>query len=88
MVYDIWVSNKTMDYNRDDYLTDNDDDEYLTSILVDINSRYFVMFSNLGDERKVECETVDEFMNVLELVRAVVDEDQVYYVDPLVKTPN
>ncbi len=88
MVYDKQVSKEPMDYDRNDYLTDNDDDEYLTSILVDINSRYFVMFSNLGDERKVECDSVDEFMNVLELVRAVVDEDQVYYVDPLVKTPN
>ncbi len=77
-----------MDYDRNDYLSENEDDEYLTSILVDINSRYFVMFSSEGSERKVECETVDEFMDVLELVRAVVDEDEVYYVDPVVTTKN
>ena len=88
MVYDIRVSNKSMDYDRDDYLTENDDDEYLTSILVDINCRYFVMFSNEGDEKKVECETVDEFMDVLELIRQVVDEDMVFYVDPVVSTKN
>lgn len=76
-----------MTYDRSDYLIDNDEDEYLTSILVDINSRYFVMFSDKGDERKVECESVNEFMDVLELVRAVVDEDIVFYVDPVVATP-
>ncbi len=88
MVYDRRVSNKTMDYNREDYLTDNDDDEYLTSILVDVNSRYFVLFSSEGDEKKVECETVDDFMEVLSLVRTVVDDDCVLYVDPVVRTKN
>ena len=88
MVYDMWVSKEPMDYNREDYLTDNDDDEYLTSILVDINARYFVLFSNLGDERKIECDSVDEFMQVLELVRTVVDDESVYYCEPVVSTKN
>ena len=87
-MYDGKVSKNLMDYNREDYLVDNDDEEYLESILVDINSRYFVMFSNLGTERKVECENVDDFMDILELVRGVVDEDIVFYVEPLVKAPN
>ena len=86
MVYDIRVLNKTMTYDRSDYLTDDDDDEYLTSILVDINSRYYVLFSSKGDEKKVECDTVDEFMDVLELVRTVCDEDMVFYVEPAVST--
>ena len=88
MVYDRQVSKELMDINRDDYLVDNEDDEYLTSILVDINSRYFVLFSNLGDERKVECDTVEDFMSVLELVRTVVDDESVYYCDPVVSTKN
>ena len=46
-----------MTYDRNDYLVDNDDDEYLTSILVDVNSRYYVLFSSNGDEKKVECDT-------------------------------
>ena len=60
-----------MTYDHNDYLVDNDDDEYLTSILVDINSRYYVLFSSNGDEKKVECDTVEDFMRVLELVRTV-----------------
>ena len=74
-----------MDYKREDYLTDNDDDEYLTSILVDVNARYFVLFSSEGSEKKVECETVEDFMQVLELVRTVVDDESVYYCEPLVE---
>ena len=77
-----------MTYDRNDYLVDNEDDEYLTSILVDVNSRYYVLFSSNGDEKKVECDTVEDFMQVLELVRTVCDEDMVFYVDPLVKAPN
>jgi hypothetical protein len=30
----------------------------------------------------VECETVDQFMNVLEVVRNQVDEDMLAYSDP------
>ena len=79
---------RPMTYDRNDYLVDNDDDEYLTSILVDVNSRYYVLFSSNGDEKKVECDTVEDFMQVLELVRTVCDEDMVFYCDPVVSTKN
>ena len=79
---------RPMTYDRKDYLVDNDDDEYLTSILVDINSRYYVLFSSNGDEKKVECDTVEDFMQVLELIRTVCDEDMVFYCDPVVSTKN
>ena len=72
------------DYNPEDFELENEDDEYLTSVLVDIGSRYFVMFSNEGTERKVECDSVDEFMEVLEMVRALVDDEIVYYTEPCV----
>tara|TARA_R100000951_G_C2635213_1_gene179056 strand:- start:1328 stop:1465 length:138 start_codon:yes stop_codon:yes gene_type:complete len=42
------------------------------------------MYSNTGDVREVECEEVSQFMDVLELVRAVVDEDMVAYTEPRV----
>ena len=74
-----------MTYDRDDYLIDNEDDEYLTSILVDVNSRYYVLFSSNGDEKKVECDTVEDFMQVLELVRTVCDEEMVFYCEHLVE---
>jgi len=73
-----------MEYTPENYNIDNEDEEYLTSVLVDIGSRYFVMFSSDGNERKIECDNVDEFMNVLELIRKIVDEDIVYYTEPCV----
>jgi hypothetical protein len=45
------------------------------------------MFSNEGTERKVECDTVDEFMEVLEMVRALVDDEIVRYISPVVSEP-
>jgi len=41
------------------------------------------MYSDQGTEREVECETVDEFMNVLNFVRDVLDEDMLAYANPL-----
>ena len=72
--------------NPSDYEIDKDDDEYLTRVVVDTCARKFWLYSNEGDTRQVECDSVDEFMNVLELVRCVVDEDIISYSEPLVKT--
>ena len=73
-------------YNPEDFELENEDDEYLTDVMVNVGSRTFVMFSNEGTERKVECDTVDEFMEVLEMVRALVDDDLVRYISPVVIT--
>ena len=65
-----------------------DDEEYLTRVVIDTCARTFRLYSNEGDERKVDCDSMEEFMNVLELVRKVVDEDIVAYVGPLTKNIN
>jgi hypothetical protein len=41
------------------------------------------MYSNEGTEKEVECETVDEFMNVLNFVRATLNDDMLSYANPL-----
>tara|TARA_B100000513_G_C11751015_1_gene133984 strand:- start:143 stop:325 length:183 start_codon:yes stop_codon:yes gene_type:complete len=58
-------------------------DEYLTRCVVDPVSRKFYLYSNEGEERIVDCETVDQFMAVLELVRIKCDEDTLAYANPL-----
>ncbi len=63
-----------------------EDDEYLTRVVVDTCARTFRLYSNEGDERIVNCDSMEEFMNVLELVRKVVDEDIVAYVGPIIST--
>ena len=60
-------------------------DEYLTRCVVDPVSRKFYLYSNEGEERVVDCETVDQFMAVLELVRDTSDDDVLAYADPLTK---
>ena len=58
-------------------------DEYLTRCVVDPVARKFFLYSNEGEERGVDCETVDQFMSVLELVRDKCDEDTLAYANPL-----
>ena len=63
-----------------------EDDEYLTRVVIDTCARIFRLYSNEVDERIVNCDSMEEFMNVLELVRKVVDEDIVAYVGPIIST--
>ena len=60
-------------------------DEYLTRCVVDTVSRKFFLYSSEGGERVVDCETVDQFMSVLELCRSLLGEDILVYADPLTK---
>jgi len=69
-------------YNSEDYYVNNDNDEFLTRVVIDIQERTFYLYSSSGDDRVIECDTIDEFMNVLELVRSVVDDDIVHYAQP------
>ena len=58
-------------------------DEYLTRCVVDTLRRTITIYSSEGDEKVVTCDTVDEFMNVLNLVRETCPEDVLVYSDPL-----
>lgn len=58
-------------------------EEYLTRCVVDTLSRKFYLYSSEGGEKIVECENIDQFMNVLEVVRTQVSEDCLAYADPL-----
>jgi len=58
-------------------------DEYLTRCVVDPIKRTVYLYSSEGTEREVVCETVEEFMNVLDFVRATVDAETLSYASPL-----
>ena len=58
-------------------------DEYLTRCVVDPVKRTVYLYSNEGDSKEVTCETVEEFMNVIDFVRATVDEETLSYANPL-----
>jgi hypothetical protein len=56
-------------------------DEYLTRCVVDPVKRTVYLYSNEGDTKEVTCDTVEEFMNVLEVVTAQLDPEQIEYAD-------
>mgnify|MGYP003335557024 CR=1 FL=1 len=58
-------------------------DEYLIRCVVNTTARTFNLYSNLGEEKVVTCDTVQEFMNVLSVVRDLVSEDDLFYAEPL-----
>ena len=59
------------------------DDEYLTRCVVDQLKRKLYLYSSEGDEKTVDCETMDQFMSVLRFVRETASEDVLSYVNPL-----
>ena len=58
-------------------------DEYLTRCVVDPIKRTVYLYSDEGTTKEVVCDTVEEFMNVLEFVRATLGEDILSYANPL-----
>ena len=60
-----------------------EDEEYLTKCVVDPVRRTFYLYSSEGYTKQVDCDNVEEFMNVLELVRATCPEERLVYADPL-----
>ena len=59
------------------------DDEYLTRCVVDPLKRKIYLYSSEGDEKTVDCETVDQFINMLLFVRDTVGDEVLSYVNPL-----
>ena len=55
--------------------------ETVQGIVIDVCTRTFLLLSDQGSERLVECDTVQEFMNVLEVVTAQLDPEQIEYAD-------
>jgi len=58
-------------------------DDYLSRCVVDPLKRTVYLYSNEGAEKQVKCDTVEEFMNVLDFVRNTLDEDTLSYANPL-----
>ena len=72
----------------EDLKVKDEDEEYLSRVVIDTCARTFRLYSNEGDERIITCDSLEEFMNLLDLIRKVVDEDIVAYVGPLTKNIN
>ena len=59
------------------------DDEYLTKCVVDPVKRTFYLYSSEGQNKSIKCDTVEEFMGVLKVVRATCPEQRLLYTNPI-----
>ena len=59
------------------------DAECVESIVIDVCKKTILLHSDEGSSKTVECDTTEQFMNVLELVRATCPEDRLVYTDPI-----
>jgi len=59
------------------------DEEYLMKCVVDPTKKTFYLYSNEGDRKEVVCDNTEQFMNVLQVVRATCPEDRLVYAEPL-----
>ena len=59
------------------------EDEFLMKCVVDTAKRSFYLYSNEGEEKVVNCDTVQQFMDVLEVVRDTCPEERLIYAEPL-----
>jgi len=71
------------EYSFADSAFETAEEDYLTRCVADPVKRKFYLYSEQGEEKVLDCETVDQFMSVLELCRAVLDEDTLAYANPL-----
>ena len=56
-------------------------EESVLGIVIDVCTRSFLLLSDEGNEKQVQCDTVEEFMNVLEVVTANLEPHQIEYAD-------
>tara|TARA_B100001094_G_scaffold319161_1_gene363622 strand:+ start:3028 stop:3234 length:207 start_codon:yes stop_codon:yes gene_type:complete len=62
---------------------DNDPNESVESILINICKRTIILFSDLGDQKVVECDNIDQFMSVMEVIKDTADPEIITYIDPV-----
>ena len=55
--------------------------ETVQGIVIDVCSKSFLLLSDQGTTKEVNCDTTEEFMNVLEVVTSNLDPEQIEYAD-------
>jgi hypothetical protein len=53
--------------------------ECVQGIVIDLCTKSFLLLSDQGSTKQVNCETTEQFMNVLEVVTANLEPDQIEY---------
>ena len=53
------------------------EEDWLSKCVIDPSKRKVYLYSEGGEKRTVDCDTVQEFMNVLRFVRSTTSEDMI-----------
>lgn len=54
---------------------------YVQGVVIDVCTRSFLLLSDKGDEKWVNCDSSEEFINVLEVCTSHLNDDQIEYAD-------
>ena len=60
------------------------EEDWLSRCVIDPSKRKVYLYSVGGEMKTVDCDTVQEFMNVLNFIRTTASEDMISYVEPLI----
>lgn len=55
--------------------------ETVKGIVIDVCTKSFLLLSDKGTTKEVNCDNTEEFMNVLEVVTSNLDPEQIEYAD-------
>jgi hypothetical protein len=55
--------------------------ECVQGIVIDVCTKSFLLLSDQGSTKEVQCETTEQFMNVLEVVTSNLEPDQIEYAE-------
>tara|TARA_Y100000004_G_scaffold76835_1_gene86432 strand:- start:366 stop:566 length:201 start_codon:yes stop_codon:yes gene_type:complete len=59
---------------------------FVKGVVVDVCSRSFLLLSDQGDEKFVQCDTAEQFMSVLDVCTEKLNEDQIEYAELAIST--
>ena len=59
------------------------EEDWLSKCVIDPSKRKVYLYSVGGEMKTVDCDTVQEFMNVLNFIRTTASEDMISYAQPL-----
>ena len=59
------------------------EEDWLSKCVIDPSKRKIYLYSEGGEKKTVDCDTVQEFMNVLRFVISNTSEDMISYAEPL-----
>jgi len=56
-------------------------DDFVNRTIIDVCNKSFLIISDDGEEKKVVCETTEQFMHVMEVVNELLEPERIKYAD-------